>query len=428
AAGRATLEVAGPGYRAHRQTLEIEAGAVHRVDISLRLEAETAEEIVVDARAGTLPAGAWLLDEGRQRSARLSGYDGLFSAAFSVPGIQRQAGGASFGMRGQGAERVSFVVDGIALVEPFHFRTLGSLAGTVTPGAVESVTFHRGQPPLTHGHRAGGVVEILTAAGRGGLTGRVGVSVESAEASLGGALARGALRWLAAYREGRPKFPETLAELDARPSYFDGLAKVAWALGQRHDLSLQTFTAGDEFVFTPPESPLGLEGFAPSLAIDQSSHHAAARYLLALGSRHALEAQFSDVEVDRQRFGFEIDDHNLGPDRPASFLLYERRETERTVGRLEGRSALSPSLDLRWGGASTRERTRYAYQGFIFYALASVPPDFEDRQDGSFLSATWRPRGDLTIDGGLRHDRSERLGESWLLPRASISLRRGGDG
>ncbi|MCG8462281.1 MAG: Plug and carboxypeptidase regulatory-like domain-containing protein, partial [Holophagales bacterium] len=301
--GRQRVEISRPGYVARHWRVRIEAGARHRLDAILRLDAEASDEILVSTSSDDPPLGTWQFGMGqssreRARAAHSIDQD-VLAAASRLPGTN-EGQGVAFGVRGHEAARLTLVVDGIEISEPYHFRDLGSLAGAVTPNTIDEFRLHRGSPPVVYGDRAGGILEVLTEETAGHpLSARLGVSDEATQAMLVGNASGAHLRWLAAYRQGEPELPPAGADLRQRPAYQDGLAKLSLALHSRHELKLQTLQVFDEL------SVLFRAPFVRALTIDQDSRYTQLRYLGTLGEHHLLDSRVSRSEIERRRFGKE---------------------------------------------------------------------------------------------------------------------------
>ncbi|MEM9595628.1 MAG: TonB-dependent receptor [Acidobacteriota bacterium] len=421
-AGERVLEVSRPGYLGRSLQLEVSPGTHHRADLRLRIDAETRDEILVAATPEEPPLGTWRLSRTLRESAQRTEGD-VVSAVADSPGVLRETG-VSFGVRGAEARRVTLVVDGMSIVEPYHFRDLGSLASAVTPEAVGEVQLHRGTPPLVYGNQAGGVLEMTTKAATGRIAGSAGVATESYQAGGRGSMLGGRGRWLAAFRRGRPDLPREIGQINATPTYWDATVKSSLALTDSRDLSLRVLLAQDDFLFQDQEFQFPGQGFlGQSLQAGQDSRHASLRYLASVGSRHLIETSLFDVEVDRLRTANEIDASILVPNPLLRrYSIEDRRETRRRSLRIQATSNLSEQLDLEWGAEVAEERTLYDYRD-----EADFRPPFgltfagrlKSQPTAVFSQGVWRPRADLTIKTGLRWD-----SDSQLMPRLSFSLHR----
>ncbi len=426
--GSRVLEVSKPGYLPHRLDMKVKAGQTRRLTIALVIDARAAEEIFVTTTLEEPPLGTLALRPTRLAEARRSDPD-LLTAVQQLPGTLAEAG-ASFGVRGRSSERVTLVVDGMDIVEPYHFRHLGSLAGTVTPQAVAEARLHRGSPPVSFGNRAGGVLEVVTASPTEPFSGRLSATTESLQLGLLGASANGRARWMAAYRSGRPDIPREIAELDPKPRYGDGLLKVSSALGRRQDVALQALWARDDFSFRPAENYLlAADDPSPVLFAHQRSRHLALRHRLVWSDRHWVETLLSDARTDRRRFGYEHDYSELQPAPPGAYRLEDFRLSHRRALKVEGQSSTTRRLDLSWGLEANHERTGYDYAGFDLGGLERLVTELDQRHQGGFALATWRPLSRLTVETGLRLDRDLGPGArdvgTRAAPRATVSLRHG---
>ncbi len=422
--GRQSLEIHRPGYLSRSLEIDIEAGTRTRLEATLRLDAETSDEISVSTTSEEPPLGTWQLSLEQTRDSLLIDQDALATAS-RLPG-NRVGTGVAFGVRGHDAHRLTLVVDGIEIAEPYHFRHLGSLAGAVTPTAIDDIRLHRGSPPVAYGNRAGGVLEMLTETTAKRFTARLGAGDETRQAALSGNALDARLRWLAAYRRGVPDLPPAAGSLASKPSYWDGLAKVTSTLNARHELTLQTQWASDDFL-TSREDP-----FLTALTIFQDSRYSHLRYLGALGDRHFLDLRLSQSEIERRRFGQEQEaDILTPPGTNEDFVLDNRRMTRRSTAHADGLSSLSDRFEWRWGAERERETTAYDYLLFAPFRDDPSSPiflpvffkgDLRQSQLGLYSQATWRPHAYLAVSGGVRFDDDELSGETALMPRLGASF------
>ncbi|MEM9558616.1 MAG: TonB-dependent receptor [Acidobacteriota bacterium] len=431
-AGSKSVIVSRPGYLARRWRLSVDVGSRQQLDATLRLAAETSEEILVGATPLPGPLGSWRPSPEATRDALAIDQD-VLAAAARLPGTV-EGQGVAFGVRGHDAERLTLVVDGIDIAEPYHFRDLGSLAGAVTPTAVDAIRLHRGSPPVFYGDCSGGILEVLTRTTGSRISARLGAGDESLQALLGGTNQGNRLRWLVAYRQGAPDLPPAGADLNQVPAYWDGLAKLTLVLRPRHELTLQTLQVADDL------SVLFQDPFVRALTIDQDSQYSQVRSLASLGTRHVLDTRVSHSEIDQRRFGQEQEAAILTPpETDEDFVLDDRRSTRRTTGRIDGTSSLRVGLESRWGVETSRETTRYDYLLFAPFRTPPVPGpgDFpviptvffadtiDQTRSALYSQATWRPREALTLSGGLRFD-EDALGDgSAIGPRLDAAVRTG---
>ena len=426
--GRQSLEITRPGYVSLGLEIDIKAGTRHRLDATLRLDAETSDEVFVSTTSEEPPLGTWPLTPQQTRDSLLLTQDALLTAS-RLPGTRAAGTGVAFGVRGHDAERLTLVVDGIEIAEPYHYRHLGKLAGVVTPGAIDEMRLHRGSPPVVYGDRAGGILEVITEATDSRFTARLGAGDEADQAALSGNASGARLRWLAAYRHGRPDLPPTASSRNSSPDYWDGLAKLTSALHARHELTLQTLWASDD-LSTLEENP-----FISALTIFQDSRYTHLRYLGALGERHVLDLTLSQNEIVSHRFGQEQEaDILTPPGTDEDFVLDDRRTTRRTTGHANGVSSLGERLEWHWGAQNEREITSYAY---VLFAPFRSPPsspnpeptfrsdEFRQNRLALYSQATWRLRDDVTLSGGARFEDDVLGDDTALMPRFGVSFRLG---
>ncbi|MEO1369143.1 MAG: TonB-dependent receptor, partial [Acidobacteriota bacterium] len=433
--GERRLHVARPGFLGRELSVTISPGGVHRRDLRLAVDAQVSETLFVSTTLEEPPLGGTTLRRRRLEDARRSDPDLLTTVARTTE-VTGEIG-AGLSIRGRAADQITVVVDGVELVEPYHLRNLGKLGSTVTPGAVDRVELHRGQPPLAYGASSGGVLEMLTEAPSSRFSGRLGATsgerstdLESRQGTVHGTAARGRLRGLVAHRVGDPVMPQEIGELDQQPEFDDTLVKLSGAITDRWDVHLQHVGADDSFDFRR-QDPFGLT--EQILSVGQGGRHYGLRSLLTVGSRHLLELVVADVDVERWRWVFEQNSEalgNLGDPFVGLYLVNDRRNTERTVARLLGRSSLGPRFDLVWGGERGRERTVYDYVGFSLGLSGGSSDDrildVAERYTSGFAQGTWRPAENLTLDVGLRVDTGALTDRTTWSPRASVAYRGAG--
>ena len=84
----------------------------------------------------------------------------VFRTLSQLPGQQSSGLGARQHTRGGNTDEVAYLIDGVPLIEPFHFRDFEALFGSVNPDAVQTVNvFHAGYP-VHLGSRLAGVVAL----------------------------------------------------------------------------------------------------------------------------------------------------------------------------------------------------------------------------------------------------------------------------
>ncbi|MEM8932698.1 MAG: TonB-dependent receptor [Acidobacteriota bacterium] len=422
AVGEHEVAVSRPGYRPTAVSLTVADGSMRRLEIELTIDTDVRDEIFVSTTPAEPSLGTWRLRSSDRDSAARSDPD-LLTAVGRSPGTTGDLG-VSFGVRGGAADQVTVVIDGMELVEPYHFRDLGRLAGVVTPSAIAEVELHRGVPPIVFGDRAGGVVEMVTDTARDRFGGRWIHGVEATQAAVDGSAGSGRWRGLAAYREGRPDLPRELAELDGRPLYWDAVAKLNVTLGERHESSVHAVSTEDEYSFIRDDPAIP----AQVLGIVQDSLQVAARHQAVLGRDHLITAFAADIETRRTRAGVEVDPQILlPPSEEGSYSVSDGRATVRAEWRLGYRAQVSERLDVSLGVEANDEQTIYDYYRFAdFFQPDERVHDWEgtirQRLRTAFAQATWRPRAEWTLSAGLRVDTDAQQSGSTVSPRVALGV------
>ena len=436
--GTHALQLSRPGFQTRRQHVRVIEASPDPKTFTLRLESRWSSEVWVSESPPLPPAGSFSIQGDRLESALLARQDTMAAVA-ELPGVVSE-NGVVFGVRGQNPQDLTVVVDGVELVEPYHLRDLGGLAGVVTPDAIAEAVLHRGSPPLTYGNHAAGVLELITEEAEiGGFSLGIRDGSEARQGGLRASTREGGFSTTLSARRGDPEVPTLLGEFPAEPSYDDLLMKLAWRDSERHGFQLEYLGSVDEFPF---ERVVGnrFERFRT----DQEAEHSWIRYQGQWGARTTAELTAYRINADRNRLGNDSEGQFFAqPDGQIfsglnlrSFQIEDLRKTEREGQRATLAFDFGDRLGARAGAERRREKTIYDYEEFVTFKIYGPDGQYRTQQlnttvfgrrDAFFGSVDWRPTPELTLELGWRGDRDSGLGKTLSSPRAALAWRRGSD-
>jgi outer membrane cobalamin receptor len=436
------LEVTAPGYRP--ASVDLPVGAAARAEVEVRLVPAMAFSETVNVQGPALPASdtpARLEVRPVEVLSVAGGGENVFRVLQTMPGV---AGTDDFGsrlsVRGGDPDQNLTVMDGVEIHNPYR---LFGLTSAFNPETVDSFELTAGAFSARYGDRLSSLLVVTNRAGSSehAFTGSAGLSLTDANVILEGRLPKANGSWIVT---GRRTYYDLVAERftdSDLPSFNDLQARVVFRLGERRTLSLfglrsredtdaafdfeaqaakgTVFTRSrNDLVAVALRTPLGPRGWARTVASlyrttdsfdfggsfrdeerrsnapDDSGYDTANLGVtwqsevrdpalrqelgLALGRSHVLEA------------GFEV--HGLKTD--LGFTIEGRRNsTEANGSSLQGGTSLPDALD------SARSDTRA----------------------GAWVQDLWQLRPRLSIEAGLRIDRSTINERTYLSPRVAAT-------
>jgi outer membrane receptor protein involved in Fe transport len=229
---------------------------------------EPLEEISVYASRYAIDGG---LAEPREVSPtdieRVPGsHDDALRALHSLPGIATNASARPY-IRGSLSEDVLVRYDGIALLDPFHFKNFQSLISAIDPAGIERIEVFSGGFPVRYGTRSGGVIDITAPTYESGHEYRANLSLISAGLSTIGKSDRWPVEWLGAIRHSVVDTVDPVEDSFGKPEFSDSLGRLRWVteqgawtvgwlllddrlkLGTREDAEQATARYRDEYVW-----------------------------------------------------------------------------------------------------------------------------------------------------------------------------------
>lgn len=436
-AGTVTLVVSANGY--HPSSTVVDASERRTVDLEVALAADTgyAERLDIVAVAPTSSPTAEAVrpvDVLRTPGA----LDNVFRTLQTLPGVMAADElGSRLAVRGGTPDQNLTMMDGVEVHDPFR---LFGLASAFNPETIQTFELATGGFSVKYGDR---LASLLVVENRDGRSGRVGgtaaLSATDGNVVVEGGLPGGARgTWLATARrtyydlvaerfidQGLPGFQDLqtrgqwLPTDRARVTLFGLRSRQAASVALDEEKVTGSFrddTAND-LGWTRLELPIGRDGTSRS-TVGWSRTHARFGFGLAIDSGNLRSNSPSDDDppllTSAFDYGLRIDDRSFRQD----------------VGWVVGRHALDAGFDVH----ALTTRIRFAFTGDPNPIAAngssiqggSGLPDLllstPDAARGSvWLQDTWHAHPNLTVQAGVRVDRSSLTRRTMLSPRATAS-------
>ena len=353
----------------------------------------------------------------------------IYRAVNRLPGITTANDvSAKFQIRGAPSDQTLVLLDGLELYEPFHLRDLDGIFSIIDVESVSEVDLIAGGFPVEYGDRMGGVFTMRTTTPTRTVT-TLGASLSNLTFKSQGSIAGGRGAWLATARRG---FLDILLDITGvedspSPTYYDAFAKVQYQLGSRHLLSGHVLHAGDNLSLRETDGT--------SLDSRWSSSYAWLSWRTDISGVLSAQTIASAGRVTRSRSALDSDDGGV------QTLSVDDHGTLDFVG-LKQDWSLRASEDwlVKWGfdvrqGSAEHDYFRWnrtilwnstdpqAPLSTMRYDTVAVATDPSGSNLGVYLANRVRPVGPLTVELGLRYERTSYTGDSALLsPRANLAL------
>ena len=147
----------------------------------------------------------------------------------TVPGLSDNLSSRPY-VRGSFLEDVLVRFDGVAMVDPFHFKNFQNLISAFDPATVDRIDVYTGGFPVKYGTRSGGVIDVTPRALDSGYEHRLGADLLSYDVSSVGHSDTLPLDWLATARHSTPNVVLQPRGDIGEPSYFDTLGRLHWRI------------------------------------------------------------------------------------------------------------------------------------------------------------------------------------------------------
>jgi outer membrane receptor protein involved in Fe transport len=351
----------------------------------------------------------------------LQNLPGLLEDAMRVtrylPGTATSAISARPHVRGGREDEVTTYYDGVPLFEPYHYKDVQALLGTIDPDSVSTMDFFSGVFPAQYGNRLSGVLDMQPRKWDGGNELAFSQSLLYSGARTQGRLQSGPLQWLGAVRVGVVDLVSDLLDRNqVEPQFMDALGRVEYDTGEHSSVSAGYLMLDDNL-----KAELGPHFQGESAVAGLSSTEAArveTRDITGWLGWKLAPSDASQVRVTLSRT--ERHTHRVGSlDRlgSAQGTVDDLRHFDTTVARLDVATALNERWRLSSGFEFSDYGARYGYTGTAVFdprlaAAFGRGPGFArftelDRGGqayGAYSSALWSLSPKLMLDAGVRWD------------------------
>ncbi len=308
------------------------------------------------AAIGPEPANV-LSSEELDRLPALGG-DSLRSANL-LPGMSSMGVSVSPKIRGGLEDEVLVLLDGVEIIDPYHFANYQNLFSAIDPRVIDDVDVYSGGFPARYGNRMSGVMEIDSLEQRDKPTAEVGLSMYSAFANARNANPDSDTTWLASARYGASDLLiQRLGLQSGQPYFSDALFRV----GHSFDPDAKLYFGG-----LVVDEDVSLNDAGQRAKWKTNGTYLWSRFDARLDDRFTSSTVVSYVSSRNQ-----IRDSSAPSQEVAAGTLYDSRDTERvrTAQRFCHCDRASPSGVRRAGGldpnqlrfqSADRSRPRLAY-------------------------------------------------------------------
>ena len=375
----------------------------------------------------------------------LEALPGLFQDAMRavryLPGVATSAISVRPHIRGGREDEVATYFDGVPLFEPYHYKDIQGLLGSLDPETVSRMDFFSGVFPARFGNRLSGVLDMQPRTWDGENYYALSQSVLYSEALTQGKLSSSPLQWLGAVRLGVVDFiSDLLDRTNVDPDFLDAIGRVQYDLSDEMSVAAGYLVLDDDLKGNF-NSSVGQKIPGTNLS---STEQARISYRDGTGwlgwtftptEDTTLHATLSRTERHTHRFGM-LD--RIGS---ADGSMEDTRHFGTTAFRLETSGRLSD----RWGLVSGFEwydyEAQYRYTANALFnpqlAAAFGRPtslntqtrlDLDGQAYGTYMSVLWGITPDLSADAGMRWD-GERYGVEFrgnqVSPRLGLQYKYG---
>ena len=359
----------------------------------------------------------------------LEALPGLFQDAMRavrfLPGVATSAISVRPHIRGGREDEVGTYFDGVPLFEPYHYKDIQGLLGSLDPETVSRMDFFSGVFPARFGNRLSGVLDMQPRTWDGENYYALSQSELFSEAMTQGKLSSSPLQWLGAVRIGVVDFiSDLLDRTQVEPNFLDALGRVQYDLSDRMSVPAGYLVLDDDlkgdFNSSVGEPIPGTN--LSSVEQAQISYRDGTAWLgwtYTPTEDTSLHATLSRTERHTHRFGM------LNRVGSADGSMEDTRHFGTTAFRLETSGRISDEWGLVSGFEWYDYEAQYRYTANAIFnpelAAALGRPDTLATQanldmDGqayaTYMAALWSINPALSADAGIRWD-GERYGRAF---------------
>ena len=436
-AGTVTLVVSATGY--HPASTVVDASQRRTVDMEFALAADTgyAERLDIVAVAPTSSPTAQVVrpDDVLRTPGAL---DNVFRTLQTLPGVMAADElGSRLAVRGGTPDQNLTMMDGVEVHDPFR---LFGLASAFNPETIHKFELATGGFSVKYGDR---LASVLVVENRDGRSGRVG-GTAALSATDGNVVLEGGLpgrtrgSWLATARR---TYYDLVAERfidQGLPGFQDLQTRGQWLPTDRSRVTLFGLRSRQAANVTLDERRV-----TGSFRDDTANDLGWTRLELPIGRAGTSQSTIGWSRTDaRFGFGLAIDSGNLRSNSPSDDnpplltsgfdygLRIDDRSFRQEVGWVMGAHAIDVGFDLhalttRLRLGFTGDRNPIAANGSSVQGGSGLPDLLLSTPASSrgsvWLQDTWHARTNLTLQAGVRVDRSSLTRQTTLSPRATAS-------
>lgn len=347
----------------------------------------------------------------------------IYRAVSRLPGVTADEFSAKFGVRGASGDELYVSLDGLELAEPFHLKDLGGAFSIIDIQALGSASLTTGGFSAEYGDRLTGVFTMRSVDPRTDRTRTsAGISLMNARLTSQGGFANGRGGWLFSARPGYLDLALKLTSVSDTytPRYYDVFAKAQYDLASGGRIAIHLLSATDYLDYQVRNKP--------DITSRYGSNYLWATWDDKVGARTRFETVASGGVLGWRRNG-EYSENDV----QLAFV-----NDERTLSNLSLRQDWSfdagERLLIKGGFEAKREHATYDYLSHIIQEQrdgtgnlrlgfgtteANLSPG--GTTSGLYFAPRLKPHESVTVEIGVRYDRTTQFDEGIVSPRLNLS-------
>jgi outer membrane receptor protein involved in Fe transport len=430
APGRHSVTVRSQGFLPEHVTVNAAAGTTTAITVGLFEAVAKLDEITVmasryDVSNDLQPSATYFSRDEIEALASLG--DDTVRVAQRLPGVASNEFSARPYVRGGDTNEFAVLLDGVRLIEPYHFRDFQDIVSTVDQRVVDTVAIHAGGFPADYGDVLSGLM-VIEPREPAELAHEIGLSVLYTSLLSSGTFAGERASWLLSARSSN--LDRVLADELGQPSYSDVFVRVGGDLGAKHRLTFGSLEFRDDLVFTPEDSAAHREQAASDTHNEQRWLKLASAWSESVSSEMWLySTDFTSSRresvVDLEEIVGVVDDYRelsmLGVKQAWHYAPSDRQ-------------LLGFGIEVEQSDAVYRYESAVTRFGLLATLGGTAPPvrDLElaptGRSHAAYVTDRIRATERLVLDLGLRYERQDYLPpdlDEQFSPRAGLLYRLG---